>query len=85
MGSLMMERDLLADLFINLIDNAGKASRRGDIIELNAHGGIISVTDHGIGIAESELDKLTQPFYMVDKSARERQAARGLGLRFAMR
>ena len=48
MGSLMMERDLLADLLINLIDNAGKASRRGDTIELNAHGGIISVTDHGI-------------------------------------
>ena len=77
MGLVMMERDLLADLFINLIDNAGKASRRGDIIELNAHGGIISVTDHGIGIAESELDKLTQPFYMVDKS-RTRKAGGAL-------
>ena len=80
MGLVMMERDLLADLFINLIDNAGKASRRGDIIELNAHGGIISVTDHGIGIAESELDKLTQPFYMVDKSRTRKAGGAGLGL-----
>lgn len=80
MGLVMMERDLLADLFINLIDNAGKASGRGDTIELNARGGIISVTDHGIGIAESELDKLTQPFYMVDKSRTRKAGGAGLGL-----
>ena len=80
MDTLVMERDLLLDLLINLIDNAGKASKPGDVIELCARDGVISVSDHGIGIARSELGKLTQPFYMVDKSRTRRAGGAGLGL-----
>lgn len=80
MDTLDMERDLLSDLLVNLIDNAGKASRPGDVIALIARGSAISVTDQGIGIAEDELDRLTQPFYMVDKSRTRKAGGAGLGL-----
>ena len=80
MDTLEMERDLLSDLLVNLIDNAGKASRPGDTIALIARGGAISVIDHGIGVAEDELDRLTQPFYMVDKSRTRKAGGAGLGL-----
>ncbi len=80
MNTLVMERDLLVDLLVNLIDNAGKASKPGDVILLRAHGNAICVTDHGIGIPQGELCKLTQPFYMVDKSRTRKAGGAGLGL-----
>lgn len=36
MDKLVMDKDLLSSLLLNLIDNAGKASRRGDTIEILA-------------------------------------------------
>ena len=78
--TLEMDMDLLSSLLLNLIDNAGKASGRGDTIELSAHGDTISVKDHGKGIPQSELDKITQPFYMVDKSRSKKAGGIGLGL-----
>ncbi len=83
MGTLMMDKDLLGSLLINLIDNAGKASRRGDVIDLRAEGRAIVVTDHGTGIPQGEIDKITQPFYMVDKSRSRKAGGIGLGLALA--
>ena len=80
MDTLKMDMDLLSSLLLNLIDNAGKASGRGDTIELAAHGDTIYVKDHGKGIPQSELDKITQPFYMVDKSRSRKAGGIGLGL-----
>ena len=36
--------------------------------------------DHGIGIPEGELSKITQAFYMVDKSRSRSRNGAGLGL-----
>lgn len=83
MDVLPMETDLLTSLLLNLIDNAGKASSPGGTIELCAHGNVISVTDHGKGIPKEELDKITQPFYMVDKSRSRKAGGIGLGLALA--
>jgi signal transduction histidine kinase len=80
MDTLKMDMDLLSSLLLNLIDNAGKASERGDTIELAAHEKTISVKDNGKGIPQSELDKITQPFYMVDKSRSRKAGGIGLGL-----
>ncbi|MEG1548504.1 MAG: HAMP domain-containing sensor histidine kinase [Clostridia bacterium] len=80
MDTLVMEHDLFSDLLINLIDNAGKASKPGDVIKLSAHGNSIAVCDIGIGIPQNELTKLTQPFYMVDRSRAKREGGVGLGL-----
>jgi two-component system phosphate regulon sensor histidine kinase PhoR len=36
--------------------------------------------DNGHGIPEAELDKIMEPFYMVDKSRARKQGGAGLGL-----
>jgi signal transduction histidine kinase len=81
--TLMMDRDLMESLLLNLIDNAGKASQAGDCIELTAQGNTIAVIDYGKGIPQMELDKITQPFYMVDKSRSKKAGGSGLGLAIA--
>ena len=81
--TLPMERDLLASLILNLIDNARKASSTGDTIEVLAQGNAISVTDHGRGMPKEELDKITQPFYMIDRSRAKKAGGIGLGLALA--
>lgn len=80
MELLKMDRDLLCELLLNLIDNAGKASPRGSAITLLAQGNIISVSDSGHGIPAGELHRLTEPFYMVDKARSRKQGGMGLGL-----
>ncbi len=83
MDMLVMEKDLLLSLLLNLIDNAGKASRPGSMIELTAQGNTITVKDYGKGIPQDELGKITQPFYMVDKSRSRKAGGIGLGLALA--
>jgi signal transduction histidine kinase len=83
METLVMDKDLLSSLLLNLIDNAGKASHPGDTIELSAQGDTITVKDHGKGIPQDEIDKITQPFYMVDKSRSRKAGGIGLGLALA--
>ena len=38
------------------------------------------MTDHGRGIPASELERITEPFYMVDKSRSRAEGGAGLGL-----
>ncbi len=80
MEHLLMEKDLLAELLMNLVDNACKASKPGDTIELTAQDHTLSVMDFGSGIANEELSKITQPFYMVDQSRSRKAGSIGLGL-----
>ncbi len=82
MDTLSVEPDLMTSLLLNLIDNAGKASRPGNTIELIARGHTISVVDHGCGMPPEELDKITQPFYRIDRS--RARAAGGIGLGLAL-
>ncbi len=78
--TLKMDVDLLAGLLLNLIDNAGKASKTGDVILLKAEGYTLSVTDHGCGMPAEELSKISQPFYMADRSRSKKLGGIGLGL-----
>ena len=78
------EPSLLKTLLYNLIDNACKASENGKPVTLT---GYIDgdkyrfcVTDSGCGIAEDDLAKITEPFYMVDKSRSRSMGGAGLGL-----
>lgn len=79
----VMDEDLLSSLLLNLIDNAGKASNPGDTIELSIEENTITVKDHGKGIPPEEIGKITQPFYMVDKSRSKKAGGIGLGLALA--
>ena len=80
MNTLPMDIDLLSSLFINLIDNASKASGQGDTICLHAQENTITVIDYGRGIPPEEINLITQPFYMVDKSRSKKAGGIGLGL-----
>lgn len=72
--------DLFTEVLINLIDNARKASKRGDRILLSAKEKVIEVQDFGTGIPKEEQEKVLEPFYMIDKSRSRKSGGAGLGL-----
>ncbi len=74
------DEDLLLSLLVNLADNAAKASDPGGMIRLTAAKEGIFVSDEGKGIPQEELAKITEPFYMVDKSRSRQAGGAGLGL-----
>ncbi|MBO0576189.1 HAMP domain-containing histidine kinase [Clostridium botulinum] len=80
------DKQLIKTLLINILDNAIKASKDGGIIEIKSNSDEekiqLMVKDYGVGMCKDELDKIKEPFYMVDK-ARDRQK-NGLGLGLAI-
>ncbi len=80
------DKQLIKTLLINILDNAIKASKDGGIIEIKSNSEEekiqLVVKDYGVGMCKDELDKIKEPFYMVDK-ARDRQK-NGLGLGLAI-
>ena len=64
----------------NLIDNAVKASRKESKIVLEATPDHLMVQDFGKGIPKEDLEMVTEPFYMVDKSRSRAKGSVGLGL-----
>lgn len=88
-GTAPIEPDLMASVCLNLLDNARKAVSRGGHILLEGapaeDGYTISVTDDGRGIALEDLGRITEPFYMADKSRARAQGGAGLGLTVCQR
>ena len=88
-GEIKVEPDLFKTLMINLVDNARKASKKNDVIELFGKaedgGYALYVRDHGRGMKKEELSKITEPFYMIDKSRSRAQNGAGLGLALCQR
>lgn len=81
-GILWGEPELLNSVFINLADNAAKSAATEIVLrgKALADGYEIEVCDNGQGIPEEELVRITEAFYMVDKSRSRRQGGAGLGL-----
>lgn len=83
-GIVCAEGNLIKTVLMNLVDNACKASEEGSVIEIsgtNMDGGyFISVRDYGVGIPKKEQRKITEAFYMVDKSRSRSKNGAGLGL-----
>lgn len=79
-----MEMNLIKSVLMNLIDNACKASEPGGRIEIYGRaqedGYCFAIRDYGIGIPKEEQDKITEAFYMVDKSRSRSRNGAGLGL-----
>ena len=69
---------------INLLSNAIKFTPAGGnvilSVELEEQEILFSVTDTGIGISPTDLDKLFQPFIQIDSSLNRQYAGTGLGL-----
>lgn len=77
-------RPLLMDLCLNLVRNASHAEPKDGKVVLACDrcpaGWVLSVTDRGRGIPPEDLPRLTEPFYMVDKSRARKAGGSGLGL-----
>ena len=80
LNTLSMDADLMQSVLINLVDNASKASAPGQAVTMRAYDDVLEVSDNGIGIPESELARITEPFYVVDKSRSKKLGGSGLGL-----
>lgn len=84
-----IEPDLMETVCLNLLDNARKATPAGGSITLTGRaeedGYLIAVADTGKGIPADELGRITEPFYMVDKSRARAQGGAGLGLALCKR
>ena len=82
-GIVQAEPDLIKTMLYNLLDNARKACEQGRIRLEGQWDGeeyLLTVSDNGKGIPPEEIEKITEPFYMVDKSRARRQNGAGLGL-----
>ncbi|MBD5162186.1 MAG: HAMP domain-containing histidine kinase [Oscillibacter sp.] len=83
-GVILGDAALLQTLLQNLLDNARKATDGGGRVFLvgrkTEEGYQVTVADQGRGIPSQELDKITEPFYMVDKSRSRAEGGAGLGL-----
>lgn len=83
-GIFYGDGDLLLSLFSNLIDNARKACSDNGKITITgtsaAQGYSFSIQDNGAGIPEEEIHKITEPFYMVDKSRARKEGGAGMGM-----
>lgn len=65
----------------NLIDNAVKHGLSAEIsIEADGQDAIVTVRDHGPGVPEAELARITDPFVQLDKARSGRNRGYGLGL-----
>lgn len=78
------DEDLLNACFINLLENAKKASDEKTEIKIigkeieNKYR--VFISDKGEGIEEKELDRITESFYMVDRSRSKSKGGFGIGL-----
>ena len=83
-GTVYAEENLMKSVLINLVDNAFKASEPGGVVEVSGwnteNGYAFEVKDYGMGIPKEELKRVTEAFYMVDKSRSRSRNGAGLGL-----
>jgi two-component system phosphate regulon sensor histidine kinase PhoR len=82
------DRDELYEVFENLVDNALKYGAEGGRVEValaptesrQGYDYLVSVTDHGPGIAPEHVPRLTERFYRVDAESSRKKKGTGLGL-----
>lgn len=77
-------KDMIKELIYNLLDNGIKYTPSGGIVNLEIKSedtwAIIKVTDTGIGIPDSQQNRIFERFYTVDKSRSKNTKSTGLGL-----
>lgn len=88
-GIIYGERDLLISAFTNLLDNAAKAVEEGGTIWISGKNYpanyLLCISDNGCGMEYQEIARITEAFYMVDKSRTRREGGAGLGLTLCSR
>lgn len=83
---ILGDKNKMEQLLIIFIDNAIKYSESGTItvtVDANSMHAVIKVMDEGIGISESDAQKIFERFYRVDKARSRAAGGFGLGLNIA--
>ena len=82
--SVQADRDRLSQILVNLVDNAVKYTPKGGHVRFLAAeepGHVrLTIQDTGQGIPASELPRITERFYRVDKARSREEGGTGLGL-----
>ena len=82
--AVQADRDRLAQILINLVDNAVKYTPRGGQVAVEAAAGEglveVAVVDTGVGIPPADLPRITERFYRVDRARSRELGGTGLGL-----
>lgn len=90
-GQIEGEKDLLISMLTNLLDNARKAVSLGGQIHIRgkSYGDgssyVLCISDNGRGMEPEEISRITEAFYMVDKSRARKEGGAGLGLTLCSR
>lgn len=85
-ASIQGDAELLLSLLYNLLDNAVKALDKGEqsfmLMKGTCLNGFyeIKVVDNGRGIPAEEISRITEAFYMVDKSRSRKEGGAGIGM-----
>ena len=88
MPEMVGDRERLEQVVVNIISNAIKYTAAGGHIEVCAskrdeRNVMIRIRDNGIGIPESDVPRLFERFYRVDKARSREKGGTGLGLAIA--
>ena len=84
--SLMIDRDAVMQILMNLVDNSLKFSKTADYKMINVELRIkdtdmyLAVRDYGPGIPPSEMKKVFQEFYRVENEMTRQTSGTGIGL-----
>jgi signal transduction histidine kinase len=82
-GLIKGDRRRVEQIILNLLSNAIKFSEEGCIhvkYSIQGDNALISITDTGIGIKNSDIEKLFKPFIQIDTGFTRKYEGRGLGL-----
>ncbi len=81
--TVVADADQLEQIILNLLSNALKFTREGGItvrVYESAGRGVVEVSDTGIGIPESDLDRLFERFHRVEEAWSRSHEGSGIGL-----
>ena len=87
-GVVWADPSLVHQILTNLIGNALKFTEVGGVevgVERQTQHACIRITDSGVGLTQTELERLFQPFVQADGSSTRRYEGTGLGLVIARR
>jgi len=82
---ILADRDRVSQILLNILDNAVKFTPNGGQVTITASDDgkgsvVVKVIDTGIGIPKSEIPRLGERFYRVDKTRSRERGGTGLGL-----